>query len=620
MLLGLAAVFAISTAEARAQSPGQRSNNIVYMDGNDYYLHTVASGETLYSLARLYNVSLEQIERDNPGLDEDSLKAGQTIKIICREIPDNKMSARKEARTFSIHTIVAGDTTYSIAKRYGISIETLIEDNPGLDPAVLKAGNELKIRKTGIGATDEKQIASQINDYTATLNEVSDIHVFYVVRQGDTVYSLSKSFGVTQSDIEGANDLSDGLKAGAIIKIPATEQGRDIAGRLDKDLLTVPVADTVSTGPILFPNTGTITNTDGRNNLSPLKSFEYHGNMNVSLLLPFSDVNNVTNNNFVDFYRGVLLALEDLKSKGYSMTVNVYDTQRSAEQIGNITRDAEFLSSDLIIGPVYEDELKEVIDAALYMGIPLVSPLASTEGDYGTSMFHMAPDPSHRYDKLKTLFTADKNIIFVTSDKTDRELESEMNAVAEGKPVRYIKLSGGKLAKTEVERVLSSTYDNIFVVLPNDEEEVNQILGTIASVYNNNLARSKKMAPIQVIGTSRWSRYESISRSTFFKLNITYITTYFADRNNPVVNQFDTRYISAYSEIPSLYAYRGYDAMMLFGQGLIMRSGLPLIDKLNDLTAPLQVGYRFYKEDNGDNINRNWPMVCYKNDNTIEIK
>lgn len=613
----LIGALSICTASANAQAPAQRSNTIVFVDGKDFYLHTVSQGETLYGIGRLYNVAPERIRQDNPGLD-DSLKEGQILKILCSDIPENKMSARKQARTFSEHTVAAGDTTYSIAKRYGISVDTIIEDNPGLDPAVLSVGTTLMIRKSEIGAADDSAITSAIDRYADALNEISDDYLFYVVRQGDTLYSLSRAFNVPQDTLESINNLADGLKAGSILKIPYTSDGREVIAAIASGGQP-PIVDE-------YPDTqqgGNFTDAGGylESHYAGLHDFEYRGNMNIAVLLPFSDANDASSRNFVDFYRGVLLAFEDLKSAGYSMTVNVFNTQRDIGSLSEIVQSREFRSSDLVIGPVYESGLETAMNAAREMRIPLVSPLAVIEGNYGNSLYQMAPDPAHKYDKLKKLFTHDKNIIFVTSASTDDEFAKDMAALAEGYEVNRVSFTANRdQALANFRRALSTSKTNMFVVLSDDSVEIDKILATLSSINTNYQARSQKMAPIEVIGSAKWARYNNIDRELYFKLNVTYVTNYAVHRSNIKVNQFDRRFLTEYSNLPSPYAYRGYDAVILFVEGMIQESEATLNDKLDDMAPPLQAGYRFETKDNGNNVNIDWPLVRYKDDFTVEIK
>ena len=78
-------IFAVSfllLGEAVAQTPGVKSSEVVNMAGTDYYLHTVAPGETVYSLSKLYGIAEERFYEDNPAVRTNGLKAGEKVRIL----------------------------------------------------------------------------------------------------------------------------------------------------------------------------------------------------------------------------------------------------------------------------------------------------------------------------------------------------------------------------------------------------------------------------------------------------------------------------------------------------------------------------------------------------------
>lgn len=123
----------------------QRSETIVYIGGRKFYVHTVQAGETLYSIARLYGVSEQTLVANNPTM-ADVVKADQNVRIPVPapqpdETPLTARQERKLRKRFILHTVGAQETLYAISKRYGISVETLLEDNDNLDPAQLTIGS-----------------------------------------------------------------------------------------------------------------------------------------------------------------------------------------------------------------------------------------------------------------------------------------------------------------------------------------------------------------------------------------------------------------------------------------------------------------------------------------------
>ena len=590
-------MFAAQLCEAAAQRPNTISTEVVSIDGSEYYVHQVREGETLSSLARIYDVSIKDIEGDNPIIvREGGLKAGQVIRIRCETLPELRMSRRQYNMTFDEHVVEKGETAYSIARRYLLSLTTLVEDNPGLDPANIQAGLKLRIRKAVSGESSPESIRAEIGSISNTLNRLSEDYFYHVVDIGETIYSLSKEWGIEESVILANNDISGGLRAGTILKVPV--QGRE---ELKTQLVEVP----------LDPD-------DNYDNQPPL-TYTYEGRLDIAMLLPLWD--NGVRSNFIEFYQGALLALEDFKTSGYSINFDLYDTERSMEKVEGLVRSGALNNADLIIGPVYEEEFEAVAGFARGRNIPVVSPLSSLNRRYGGHVYQMPPAQENKYDKIKDIFTPDKNIVLISTEDNDDEFERDMVQLIGSAPYQRLRFTKGLPSEYMDSLVVSTSRSNIIVVTSRDEVGVDMVLATISSIQNNRKARSMRTAPIQVIGNSRWTRHSLVDRNLFFKLNVTFVASYHADRSNEMVNNFDRRYIAAFSTVPSLYSYRGYDAVRMFAEAMLNGNRFTgFDDKLNSAGRPLQTSYAFRRNERGFMENMNWSLVKYRDNYTIEVR
>ncbi|WP_375605114.1 LysM peptidoglycan-binding domain-containing protein [Flavobacterium davisii] len=124
----------------------------VVFDGK---FHEVQSQETLFSIARLYNVSVKDLEEKNETLLKEGLQIGQKI-----EIPNKKKTVDGRVRIINnetfFHTVEAKETKYSIAKKYGITIDQLEKQNPEIISGFV-IGNKLAINKSIIKAQNENE-------------------------------------------------------------------------------------------------------------------------------------------------------------------------------------------------------------------------------------------------------------------------------------------------------------------------------------------------------------------------------------------------------------------------------------------------------------------------------
>jgi len=95
--------------------------------------YTIVKGDTFTSIAEKYGLTVDAIKKENPGVEPTKLRIGQMIKLPSGGKP-------------TTHTIIKGDTYTSIAKKYGLTIDSLKKLNPDVDPNKLQIGHVLKLR------------------------------------------------------------------------------------------------------------------------------------------------------------------------------------------------------------------------------------------------------------------------------------------------------------------------------------------------------------------------------------------------------------------------------------------------------------------------------------------
>ena len=216
-IAALAAMFCCGVTSAQ-------SEQIVYIDGVKYTAYTVAQGDTLYSLSKRYGVAIDTIESANPVLAE-GLKAGQTIKIPHSATSNKKQKQPKRSKKqFKSHTVRKGDTLYSIARQYEISVTTLMEDNADIDPAHLAIGQTLYIRNSQIGKTTELEVSAEIEEQKQIMNNVTaaEQYSYHVVHRGENAENIASRFGTTVDKLLSLNGFSEPsmVREGLIIKVP----------------------------------------------------------------------------------------------------------------------------------------------------------------------------------------------------------------------------------------------------------------------------------------------------------------------------------------------------------------------------------------------------------------
>ena len=193
-----------------------------------HVIHAVRPGETLSSIARQYGVEMSALRMTNRIRGND-IRVGQRLRI--------PSSDAATAPTSVIHTVRGGDTLASIASRYDVTVVRLKRANR-LTGDVLRVGQKLEIParsetvpRPAVPAAAKEQSAAGL----------------YRVRQGDSLYSLSRRFGVSVDTLRDVNGLrGSALSIGQKLVIPATAKAQPSPAEADPEMYTVRRGDTLS--------------------------------------------------------------------------------------------------------------------------------------------------------------------------------------------------------------------------------------------------------------------------------------------------------------------------------------------------------------------------------------
>ncbi|MCU0416001.1 MAG: LysM peptidoglycan-binding domain-containing protein [Cytophagaceae bacterium] len=173
-----------------------------------YILHRVEAKETLYSIAKKYGSNLEDIKRDNPTAITN-LYVGQVIKVLTKEKTNTTLSASSGSGT--VHIVKSGETLYSIATSYNVSVDDIKKSNPGISSS-LKVGQKLTI---------PTKATTSVPSPTAVATTTKMVE--HKVTSGQTLYSISRQYNVSVEEIKKVNPgMSSALIVGQIIKVPTT--------------------------------------------------------------------------------------------------------------------------------------------------------------------------------------------------------------------------------------------------------------------------------------------------------------------------------------------------------------------------------------------------------------
>ena len=172
-------------------------------------IYTVVKGDNLYSIAKKYDTTVDAIKRYN-NLTSNNLSIGQRIRIPCY-MDDSDNTTMPD---YVNYTVQAGDSLYSIANKFGTTVDKIKKDN-NLKTDVLSIGQVLIV-------DDNKGVSSVEECYGEDFVVPGD-YITYTVKSGDNLYSIARKYNTSVSEIKSLNNLStNNLSLGQVLKIPST--------------------------------------------------------------------------------------------------------------------------------------------------------------------------------------------------------------------------------------------------------------------------------------------------------------------------------------------------------------------------------------------------------------
>ncbi len=540
-------------------------NTISAKKSDDTFIyHNVEPKETLYAISTKYGVPINDIVESNPALQSGILEIGSTIRIPKSKVKlageQSLKNKRLEDEQYIYHRIQVGDTFYSLSQKYQISKEAIYESNPDLNADDLALGFLVRIPKAEIFR--EKQRISQKEDF-----------IIHTVKRKETVYSIAKSYHLNVEDIELANPtlILSNIKKGSKLKIPtvaylarlqqqkkALDQGFTDGGEMNK-------VDSI------FVECG---------------SYDYYLNKEtiyVAVMLPFDveatkKANIITkiendeeielereepilsnrSRSFVEFYEGVLLALDSLKKQGVNIHMYTYDTAPDTNKVKQILSQPELRNVDFIIGPAYTNNLPLVSKFSYENGIKLIYPLSNKNPEINKNPYLIqvnTPD-SLMYDKYASYIInkSKESRILILKSKEPGSLETTFcntlkdqlysKYIPMGVSPNYIEVAFSQQDIQAIEALLDSENPNVVVIPSPKEADISKIVTTLHGVVE---LTNKQVC---LVGFGDWLKYQTINAEEIHDLNTDIITSYALDYNDVATNDFIGKYRSWFNTEP----------------------------------------------------------------------
>ena len=490
-----------------------------------FLTHKVKKKETLYGLARKYNVSIEQIKEFNPLIDKIGLKKRMQLKIpVYPIIEAPKAVPLKEG--LEKYLVQPKETKWRLAYRYGITIQELEQLNPQIKDG-LKIGQEIVIPKRTV-------------EETKALEEAFN---YYKVKPKEGYYRLEKKLGVTEADLIALNPTlpETGLQEGMILKIGLQNTG-DL--KVEDDLLIekVRLEDSV------------LTNTDIKLvTFLPFKSasIEFDSIEKTTALLKKRNLHTIA----LDFYMGMVLAVEKADALGISVKLNVLDSQNKKQSISEQVEAIDWSDVQGLIGPLITANFDYAAQLPVLKKVPMVSPLSSKKINQAKHVYQSVSPLASLRNKmvayLDKIIDTTQNVMIIA--------DTLNAAFAKGFEEKYP--YAHRVRPEEGGFVLPDLIDSLLIdSLPNKVVFESQDLNLAANVISLLNSQVSKERDVQLFTTLRTSIYENdnISRKHLGNLRFTYLSG-----NHPMKSErrtlFKNTYQKRFGDFPSKEAFRAYD-------------------------------------------------------------
>jgi len=436
--------------------------------------HLVLKGETKYGLSKKYNISIAELEAQNPQI-KNGLQTGHNLKITSL---NNRLTTPKinQNNTYRSHLVLKGETLYGLSKQYEISISEIKSANPQL--GILKYGNVISIpskeniveshieTKTKEIEENLEEEASQIEIEKATteVSVIEDIrYKDYTIQPKETLYSLSKKANMSMSEFVLLNpQLEKSVLAGVVIKMP------------------------ISTANDSIKQTNLVASSSNEyKDLS--KSIDIVASKKIILIMPFtvdefkqheensSSFENVTDSNLkqnFEFYKGAKLAIDSIRSIGINLKIDIIkiNTSTSISKSDVNSKLDPIESYDAVIAPSYGNNIDWILTLANEKNIPIISAFNSSKNSKLTNIVEAFP--SVDYQKLKVLEylkNNNGNIIVVS----DYNREGSRNFIEANTPKSNILVTkrNGAYSNKELIEFLDKSKTN-YVIIDSDRNGV----------------------------------------------------------------------------------------------------------------------------------------------------
>jgi ABC-type branched-subunit amino acid transport system substrate-binding protein len=334
---------------------------------------------------------------------------------------------------------------------------------------------------------------------------------------------------------------------------------------------------------------------------------EKNQTLDIALVLPFNysggnDVASLAASNFVfELYRGIIHAIEDVRANGGKVELRSFDTKRNPEEIEKIFNDPFFTKADIIVGPIYPEEIQEVARFAKEQNIPFVNPLSNINDGLSSKdeAFLFRPSTvSLAKSAVEYLKRFEGNRVALAYSGTSRDELLAKNFET------FARLGGITIVKSQkvLPRDMRAFFDevgisdgysaakaDVVVIFSDDPNVASPTFSLVESLSTS--------VPILVLDS--WLFFNFASYEMMEAQDFHFISNNTPNLASEAVESFRNSYFDYYKTFPGLNAYLGYELVQWIAQVANAEKGFDFKSNLNKsryIEGVLSFGFDFTDE------------------------
>lgn len=421
--------------------------------------------------------------------------------------------------------------------------------------------------------------------------DAQQIQTVHKVKKRETIFGIARDYNITIEDLIGANPEMQQpgyeLKKGSTINIPFPKQNTQQPAE------TAPVA--------------------------PIKT-----SLDIGVMLPLHNVDG-DGRRMIEYYRGLLMAVEKLKADGISINVRAWNVAQT-DDINTTLIQQGADKSDIIFGPLYSKQVKALGDFCKKNKIRMVIPFSINGDEVERNEFiYQVYQPAETFNQKSVTSFIDRfsnchPIIIDCNDSTSNKgtFTYALRKKLEERGIQY-SITNLRSSIEMFEKAFSTTKRNVVILNTGRSPELTQTMHKLDAL----LAHSPGYM-ISMFGYTEWQMYEKYNQNqTYFHKYDVYIpSSYFFNEQSGYIQSFQNAYKSKFgvdmmNALPH-FALTGYDQGVFFIGGVYKFKGQFYGARNQIYNTSLQTPYHFSKTPNGGFRNDAYLLVHYQKNGGIE--